>query len=173
MSHVRTFFEHPGLWFNLLSFAFTTLGVLLGIWALWIALVQLRKTLTAAQAARSAAEAARSDVSRIVTVVDLQRLSAVCLEIVTLLESGRGETVSRPLHQLRTGLVQLHATDRGLLLGAQVGSVELISEIEAIQQRFDTAMPRSPDARAIRQCMTLVKAVDAKLHQMVPAAAKI
>jgi hypothetical protein len=170
---MKSFFENPGFWFNAISFAFGAAGLALGIWGLLIAIVQLRKLTTAAEAARKAADDTLSEVSRIVTITDVQKLSALCLEIVTLLESDRAGDVNRPLHQLRVGLAEFHASDRGRILGEEFKSLEMVATIESIQEKLDAGSTNPADRRVIRQCISVVKSVDERLHKMIPGAARM
>ena len=118
VSHVRHFFESPGLWFDLLSFVFTTVGVALGVGGLWIALVQLRKKQRAAGAARAAAERTLAAVQAVTSVVELERLSGLCREVIVVVRSDHLTDALRPLHDLSsTSALSRRSGERSLTAG--------------------------------------------------------
>ena len=171
MPHVRQFFEQPGLWFNLLSFVFTTAGATLGVWALWLAYVQLRKTQRAADAARAAAERAVTEVRTIATIVDVERLSGLCREVTALLRSDRRSDATRSLHDLRIGLAKARSTRGGVRLFAPAGDWDaIIAEVAGMQRRLGRAKPPGLAAHTTAGFADRVADIDQRLNELSPRA---
>jgi len=83
-----SFFTEPAFWYNFLNFCFATVGVVLGVWALYLAYVQLRKTLRAAEAAQLASKATMIAMLRLTELTKVDRLSDLSGQVLILL---RGE----------------------------------------------------------------------------------
>lgn len=104
-------FLDGGRMFNLINMALAVVGVGLAVWALWMALVQLRKTMTAAKSAQTAAEATRAQLLNVANYVSLQRVCGIAGEAALAVRVDERVIASLRLNDLRIGAAQARATD--------------------------------------------------------------
>jgi CHAD domain-containing protein len=171
MSAIHQFFAQPGLWFNVFSFALAILGATLGVWALWLAYGQLRKTQRAAEAAKDAAERALAEVQSIATIVEIERLSGLCREVTTLLRTDRRLDTVRILHDLRIGLAKARSTREGENLFTPTGEWNtIIAEVAEIQSRLGRFQTTALTDRMIQNFADRIAGIDQRLNELSPKA---
>ena len=171
MSSVRQFFEQPGLWFNVFSLVLTALGAGLGVWALWLAYVQLRRIARAADAAKAAAERALAEVRGIASVVDLERLSGLCREVTTLLRSDRRLDAVRPLHDLRIGLARARSGRGGGDLFVPTDEWDAtLAEVALIQRRLGRSLTVELADLTVHKFADRIADLDQRLNELSPKA---
>jgi hypothetical protein len=167
---VKDFFQTPGWWYNFYSFVFGFGGLLLGLVGLWLAYIQIAKTLNAAQAAKNAAEATSANLARLTTVINIERLSTFCREAMTLLAAERYLDAERPIHDLRVGLAQLRSATAGEPLGDTQWEA-LIGALAKVGRQINESRSQSPTLQTSGEWREIVSAVDEKLHAIKPKAA--
>lgn len=90
--------------YNIINLVFSIVGCVVGIWALWLAVVQIGKTREAAEAAREAANATRRQFVHLTNVVSMQRLCGVTREVIVALRNNDKVTAAIRLEDLQSGL---------------------------------------------------------------------
>jgi hypothetical protein len=165
---LKDFFQIPGWWYNFLSFSFGVAGLVLGVIGLWIAYVQLAKTLNAAEAAKQASLKTADDLKHFSVVVDLQKLSSLCREVMNHLETNDFAGASRPLHELRVGLAKLStmAADIPILDRNQWDA--MMAEIMIVQIRTEEFKDGSPTPQTANYCRQILWKTDEQLVKMLP-----
>ena len=169
MSDVHLFFDRPGFWFNLASLSLTAMGAGLGVWALWLAYVQLGNIVRVADAAKAAAESALAEVRTVTTVVELERLSGLCREVVTLIRSDHYPDASRPLHDLRIGLAKARSSSLGgqLFVPADEWTATL-TEMAEITSRVRRSATSGLAVRARHSIADRVADLDQRINELSP-----
>ena len=168
---MKDFFQTPGWWYNFSSFVFGFGGLLLGLVGLWLAYIQIAKTLNAAQAAKNAAEATSADLARLTSVINIERLSTFCREAMTLLATEQYLDAARPIHDLRAvGLAHLNSATDGEPLGDTQWEA-LIGALAKVGRQINESRSQSPTLQTSGEWREIVSAVDEKLHSIKPKAA--
>jgi hypothetical protein len=165
---LKDFFQIPGWWYNFLSFGFGCAGLILGVVGLWVAYVQLAKTLSAAQAAKKASLQTASDLKHFSAVVDLQKLSSLCREVINFLGAGDFVGSSRPLHELRIGLAKLGALAADVVVLERDDWNAIMAEIALVQARVEELREGPATPQTINYCRQILWKTDERLSKILP-----
>ena len=93
-------------WYHILSLTLAAAGVGLGVVALWVAVVQVRKAVGAAEAAKDAALATRERMLEIGTLTGGWSMGEMAEAAVASLTSGELQSAARRVRDLRIALAQ-------------------------------------------------------------------
>lgn len=168
-----SFFDEPHFGYNVLNLSVAALGVGLGLWALWLAYNQLRRTLDAAEAARKASEETAAGMRRITLLVNAVQLSGFCGQLLHLLRDQNLSAAALRIHDLRIGVVELSASPSGPRLQTEDWWQTMLTAIVLVQEIVEKAITTRSQMseRARRRCMESMTQIDADLRSLVSKAA--
>lgn len=167
-----SFFDEPRFGFNLLSLSLAALGVGLGLWALWLAYNQLRKTLNAAEAARKASEETAAAMRQVAIMVDAVHLSGLCGQLLHLLRDQNWDAAAIRLQDLRVGVAELSAMPGGLGLQRDEWWVALLTRIRGVQNAVEVGVnKRKMSNTQALECISMIGEIEADLRTLTAKAA--
>jgi len=160
-----------GPWLNAINLAIGILGVLLGVVALWIALVQLKKIRSAAEAAQTAADDAKARILGITAIVGLVELCGLSRELLTFLQHQSVRAAIVRATDLRAAIARARESYRPLGILAPKEWQGIVANIEAVVDFLQNEQAdRTDDGVDLKRCCALVSAVNSELNR---AAARV
>jgi hypothetical protein len=167
LASLWVFFDSPGRAYNLVSLLLAAIGVGLGGWALVFAYWQIRKTLTAAEAAQRAAEATYCRAESSLALSDLNALCAKSSEIAHLIRANNLGGAAIRSQDLRVGIAVMRRTKIGATLLTDHDWQQMVTELEGVQVRFEKQLAAGKQTDVARALKTILS-INERLHAMVP-----
>ncbi len=133
----QPFFGGDSWRYDFWIFLLAIVGLGIAVGALWVAVVQIRKTRKAADAALEAVKAATDEISKIRAVVDLSQLCQLARELITLLREGNLSAATIRALDLRIGIAQVRLSPPGKRLLSSPRWQAMITEVSTIQEMLE------------------------------------
>lgn len=130
-------FFDGGASFNFWSFMVTAAGAVVTIIGFAIAIYQIRRTRTAAEAARQAATDTAEKLLSVGAMIDLTRLYSLSNEAVVLLRHQKFAGAALRVGDLRAKVVELRVSPKGRALQAQQEWQMLVTKLKNLQEALE------------------------------------
>ena len=157
--------------YNIVSFVVSSVGTVLGIVALWIALVQLRKIRRATEAAAKAATDTADKILQVVLVMDLSKLSSLSNEATILLQESKLDAAQVRIRDLKLGVITARTLPRATVLALPEVWTGLVTQLGSMERSLRSGTEEiDPDVIADR-CLKKLEIVVEQLHELAARAA--
>jgi hypothetical protein len=131
-----------GVAYNATVFLVSAVGVLLAIWALYIAFGQLRRITIAAVAAKEAADSSRARVLAVTGLMSLTELCAFARDVQASIRLGSYEAAALRASDLRSGVRRGHGSRLGSDGDDDPRWGQLVSRIVSLHEALDRSARR-------------------------------
>lgn len=167
----QPFFGGDSWRYDFWIFLLAIVGLVIAGVALWVAVVQIRKTRKAAEAAELAAKAATAEVSKVRAVVDLSQLCQLAEQIITLLRERNLRAATIRALDLRANIAQVRYSPRGKRLLSNPKWQAMITEVSTIQEMLEDERHRTPrDDFPFKRCLTSMSKIFEQLNELAASA---
>jgi hypothetical protein len=171
-SSVLSFFDPPTWWFNFFSFAIGVVGTGMGVYAIIVALAQLKKSVDASEAAQKAAEATARELNALAGLTDVYKLTRFSAEVLAAIDQYRFGSAAWRAQDLRIGLADLSESPSGHALRTPIQWNRLIATLSIMQQDLQQAEGREDTHATIRlRYIGIMRDFDHELHVIAAMAA--